>query len=332
MPSTSPADSPFHILLAGVIAVSLSVFFQEMLILYVIGIIGFLIRKKGILNEHSIEVLTQLILSLTLPFLILYSMDQPYNMEMAKQVFWLIPISVFILILSSGLALFIRKNLNLPENQHSVFEGLIIFGNQGFIGFALISSLFPDKGALYVTLFNFPYLILIWTYGIYLFVGKKEYVQWRKIFFNPGILSTLIGLFIFILPVHWPAVLSSIFKSVGSTTIPLSMLLIGALIANMSLNNFSLLKDKVLWMITGIKLLIVPLFLFPLLIFSFPFPMLVTAVLVSGMPSAPTIALYAQKFGGDMNYAAMGTLLTTLLSVLTIPVLYILLYFFYFTY
>lgn len=305
------------------------VFFQEMLVLYAIGIIGFLIRKKEILNEHSIEVLTQLILSLTLPFLILHSMDQPSNMKMDGQLFWLIPISALILILSCGLALFIRNILRLPENQHSVFEGLIIFGNQGFMGFALISSLFPDKGALYVTLFNLPYLILIWTYGIYLFVGKKEYVQWKKIFFNPGILSTLIGLWILILPIHWPAVLSAIFQSVGSTTVPLSMLLIGALIANMSLTNFSLLKNKTLWLITVVKLLLIPLLLFPVILFSLPFSILATAVLVSGMPSASTIALYAQKYGGDMNYAAMGTFLTTLLSVLTIPILYIILYFIY---
>ena len=286
-------------------------------------------RKKRILNEHSIDVLTQLILSLTLPCLILYSMDQPYQIGEARQLFWLIPISAFVLILFTGLALFLRKVLDLPRDKQSVFEGLIIFGNQGFIGFALISSIFPDKGALYVTLFNLPYLILIWTYGIYLFVGKEQSIQWKKIFLNPGILSTLIGLVVFILPVHWPVVLSHVFKSVGSTTIPLSMLLIGALIANMNHEHFSFLKDKTLWLVTGVKLLFIPLLLFPLTIFSLPFPMLATAVLVSGMPSAPTIALYAQKFGGNMNYAAMGTFLTTLLSVGTIPILYILLYLLY---
>ncbi|MCF3943799.1 AEC family transporter [Oceanobacillus alkalisoli] len=308
---------------------ALTVFFQEMIILYIIGLIGFLIKRKRIINEHSIDVVTQLILSLTLPCLILYSMDQPYQMGEARQLFWLIPISAFILILSAGLASVLRRVLDLPKDKQSVFEGLIIFGNQGFIGFALISNLFPDKGALYVTLFNLPYLILIWTYGIYLFVGKEQSIQWKKIFLNPGIFSTLIGLLIFMLPVHWPVVLSNVFKSVGSTTIPLSMLLIGALIANMNLDHFSFLKDKTLWLVTGVKLLFIPLLLFPITIFTLPFPMLATAVLVSGMPAAPTIALYAQKFGGDRNYAAMGTLLTTLLSVVTIPILYILLYFLY---
>lgn len=309
---------------------SFIVFFQEMLVLYTIGIVGFVARKKDILNEHSTQVLTQLILSLTLPFLILYSMDQPYNAKEAASLFWLIPISIFILLLSSILAFFLRKLMNVPENQQSVFEGLIIFGNQGFIGFALVSSLFPDKGALYVTLFNLPYLILIWTYGIYLFVRKKKFVQWSNIFFNPGILSTIIGLFIFILPFHWPGVVSKFFYSVGSTTIPLSMLLMGALIANMDLKKSLLyLKNKTMWVVTCVRLLIIPLLLFPLIFSTLPFPLLATAVLVSGMPAASTIALYAQKFGGDKNYAAMGAVWTTLLSVLTIPVLYVMLYYMY---
>ncbi|MFK4998435.1 AEC family transporter [Bacillus sp. N9] len=84
-----------------------------------------------------------------------------------------------------------------------------------------------------------------------------------------------------------------------------------------------------MWVVTVVRLMIIPLLIFPFILFSFPFPLLATAVLVSGMPSAPTIALYAQKFGGDTNYAAMGTVWTTLLSILTIPVLYILLYFIY---
>lgn len=313
-----------------VLTLSLVAFFQEIIVLYAIGFVGFFARKIDVLNKYSIGVLTQLILSLSLPSLILYTMGKPYNMYMTASLFWLIPISAFILTLSCVIAFLLRKYLNLPENQQSVFEGLIIFGNQGFIGFALISSLFPDNGALYIALFNLPYLIMIWTYGIYLFIGNQEYVQWRKVFLNPGILSTLIGLIIFTLPFHLPNMVLNILKSTGNITIPLSMLLIGALIANMNLKtSLHFLKDKTLWIVTCIRLIVIPLLLFPLIFFSLPFPLLATAVLVSGMPAAPTIALYAQKFGSDTNYAAIGSAWTTLLSILTIPVLYILLYFIY---
>lgn len=309
---------------------SLGIFLQEMLVLYIIGCIGFIARKKEILNHHASQVLTQLILNVTLPFLILYAMGQPHSSEITGKVFWLIPISVIILSIAVSFTFTLRKALPMPEERRSVFEGLIIFGNQGFIGFALVSSLFPEQGALFVSMFNLPYLILIWTYGIYLFVGNNENIPWKKIFLNPGILATCIGLIIFILPLHWPDMVSSLLNIVGSATIPLSMLLIGALLANMGLqHSYKLLKDKTIWTVTALRLIILPLLLFPLVFFSLPFPLIATAVLVTATPAAPTVALYAQTYGGDMNYAAVGSAWTTGLSVVTIPALYILLYGFY---
>jgi hypothetical protein len=302
-------------------------FFQEMLVLYSIGLIGFIARKREIMNEHAIHSLTQLILSLTLPFLILYSMGRPYQLEAAGVFFWLIPISVLILILSVLLAIFLRRQLQVPEDRKSAVEGLIIFCNQGFIGFALLTSLFPEYGALYVSLYNLPYLILIWTYGIYLFAGSKGNIPWKQLLFNPGILATWIGMVVFLSPYHWPRMVSSVLEMVGNTTIPLSMLLIGALLAHVNFKQtVSILKDKILWMVTAARLIIIPGLLFPLLLFPLPFPLLATAVLVSATPAAPTMALYAKKYGGDTDYAAFGSAWTTLLSVVTIPSLYILLY------
>ncbi|MCM3741327.1 AEC family transporter [Oceanobacillus luteolus] len=305
---------------------SFSIFLQEMLVLYIIGLIGFFARKKDILNQHATQVLTQLILNLTLPFLILYAMGQPYVSGVTGKVFWLIPISFLILSSAIILTFLLRKVLQLPDDRRRVLEGLVIFGNQGFIGFALLSSLFPEHGPLFVSIFNLPYLLLIWTYGVYLFVGNKGNIPWRKIFLNPGILATLIGILIFMLPIHWPVMLSALFNIVGNTTIPLSMLLIGALLANMQLKqSLVLLKDKTMWLVTGLRLIILPLLLLPIIFFSLPFPLAATAILVTATPAAPTIALYSQTYGGDTDYAAFGSAWTTLLSAFTIPMLYILL-------
>jgi hypothetical protein len=309
---------------------NLFLFIQDMLILYIIGFLGFIARKKGILSRHATQDLTQLLLTFTLPFLILYSMGQPYDLSEVGIYFWLIPISCLILLVAIGLARFIKRKISLPDERKSVFEGLVLFGNQGFIGFAIIWSLFPEQGVLYVSLFNLPYLILIWTYGIYLFAGKDEAIPWRKLLFNPGILATGIGILIFFLPFHWPRMFDHLFEMVGNTTIPLSMLLIGTMIANINIkHSIHLLKDKTVWGMAATRLLLIPLLLFPLLFFSLPFPLLATAILVSATPAAPTIALYAQKYNGDTEYAAIGSACTTVLSVVTIPILYVLLSFFY---
>ncbi|MDQ1143438.1 putative permease [Bacillus sp. SORGH_AS 510] len=297
-------------------------FFQEMLVLYSIAILGFFVRKKGVLNGNAIEVLTQLILNITLPALILFSLDTSFQFTLVKDFIWLVSMSLYVLTLSTILAFWMRKRSRLPETQKSVYEGLTIFGNQGFIGYAVSYILLGEQGILYSTIFNLCYLILIWTYGIYLFSKSKSTIDYKLIFFNPGIISTFIGLIMFFLPIRWPVFLSSGLESVGKMTIPLSMMMIGILIANVEWKKISIMiKNNYLWKSALVKLLVIPLLLLPFAGFV-SFPLLVIAVLVSGMPSAPTISLYSQRYGADTYFASLGVLLTTVLCILTLPLLY----------
>jgi malate permease and related proteins len=314
--------------MGGIIMYASGVFLQEIIVLYGIALLGFIARKIGILNDHANNVLTQLILNITLPALILFSLDISFSFTIIKEFLWLVSMSVFIMLLSIFLAYWMSRRSNLPAKQKSVYEGLIIFGNQGFIGYAVCYILMGVQGIVYLTIFNLFYLLLIWTYGIYLFRKDMEMINWRKTLMNPGILSTFIGILIFLLPIRLPDMLSRGFESVGTMTIPLSMMMVGILIANIKRKDFFIfLKNIYLWKSAMVKLLLIPLMLLPFAAFSVPHPLLVIAVLVSGMPSAPTISLYSQKYDADTSFASFGVLLTTLLCIITIPFLYLVLHF-----
>jgi malate permease and related proteins len=298
-------------------------FMQEMLVLYGMAGVGFIVRKTGILNEHANQVLTQLILFVTLPALILFSLDISFSSSIVPSMAWLILMSVFILAASCLLAFFMGRYARLPTKEKAVYQSLIIFGNQGFIGYAVIYILFQQEGIIYLTLFNLCYLVLIWTYGVYLFTSNKQAINWRSIFLNPGILSTLTGLAILLTPLQFPEPVQNGLESVGKMTIPLSMMVIGSLIANVNLRGFlPSLKNSYLWKAAVVRLLVIPLLLVSFAFFSMPSPLLNIAVIVSGMPSAPTTSLYAQKYGADPVFASFGVLLSTLLCVVTIPFLY----------
>lgn len=300
------------------------VFLQEMASLYGIALLGFIIRRSGVLNEHANDVLTQLILYITLPALILFSLDIAFSFTLLVEFFWLVIMSIYVLVASIFLAIWMKRRSHLPTQQRSVYEGLILFGNQGFIGYAVVFIIFGQEGIIYLTIFNICYLFLIWSYGIYLFSRNQGVVNWKQIFLNPGIVSTCIGLVVFLLPISWPPVVSNGLEMVGKMTVPLSMLIIGSLIANIKIGSlFSLLKNQSLWKIALAKLIFIPLLLLPFAAISVPPSLLFIAVIVSGMPSAPTISLYAQKFGGDAFFASLGVMVTTLLCTITIPILYI---------
>ncbi|MBW8351080.1 AEC family transporter [Bacillus sp. IITD106] len=301
-------------------------FIREMLVLYMIALLGFITRKRGILNEYADEVLTQLVLYITLPALILFSLDIPFSIQVIHELFWLVLMSIYILVISILLAAKMRKSSHLPEKQKNVYEGLTIFGNQGFIGYAVSFILLKEQGIVYLTMFNICYLILIWTYGVHIFTKGQNRIQWRKILLNPGIVATFIGLLVLFFPFSWPDIISRSLESVGKMTVPLSMIMIGSLLAKVHYKEVpSLLNNFYLWKSAMTKLIIIPLCLLPFMALSTPFSLLLIAVIISGMPSAPTISFYAQKYGGDTLFASAGVLLTTLLCLLTIPLLYFLL-------
>ncbi|MBO1003008.1 AEC family transporter [Pseudogracilibacillus auburnensis] len=302
-------------------------FLQEMFVLYAIAIVGFIVRKKGILNEHASHVLTPLILYITLPALIIFSLDTSFSITVLTEFLWLVSMSIYILLLSVCFASWMGRRSALPERQRSVYEGIIIFGNQGFIGYAVSFILLGEQGIIYLTMFNICYLILIWTYGIYLFNKEKGMIDWKNIFLNPGILSTIIGLLLFLSPIRLPTTVSNGLELIGKMTIPLSMMMIGILIANVKGFPCKQVTNKYLWKATITRLIIIPLFLLPFFALPVPISVLFIAVVVSGMPSAPTISLYAQKYGADTFFGSLGVLLTTVLCIISIPFLYVVVHF-----
>lgn len=306
------------------------IFMIEMLLLYGISAIGFVACKIGILNQQATMALTQLILYITLPCLILVSLDITFSITIVKEFLWLLLMSFVAMTGAILVAAWIRKRADLPESQTKVYESLMIFGNQGFIGYAVIYILFQEQGIIYLTIFNIYYLILIWTYGIYLFTKKTKTIDWKKILLNPGIVSTLIGLVFLFSPLYIPSRIGSTLDSIGAMTIPLSMIVIGCLIADIDLKRMTrFLRNRYIWISAFVRLLFIPMLLLPFYFGNLVFPLLATAVIVAGMPAASTISLYAHKFGSDSYFASIGVLVTTFLCLFTIPILYMTVNFLY---
>lgn len=302
---------------------TISSFLLAMIPLYIMAVIGFTARKLRIFNQHANQVITQLMLYITLPALILFSLQTTFSIDLLIDFIWLIIMSIFVLSISVLMAARLRKKAALPAKQKSVFESLIIFGNQGFIGFAVIYILMAEQGIIYLTMFNICYLILIWTYGIYLFTKHEQSINWCMLFFNPGILATLVGLGMLVLPFSWPGIILTIFEDVGKMTIPLSMILIGSFLADIKKKDFIQYgKNRYIWLAAISKLLILPLTLFVFVFLPVPHALIIVAMLTSAMPSATTTSIYAQKFGADAPFASFGVILTTILCIITIPIIY----------
>ncbi|WP_368653782.1 AEC family transporter [Ornithinibacillus sp. 4-3] len=294
---------------------------QEMMVLYGFAIIGFTAMKFNILNKSSIDVLSKLILNVTLPCLIIHSLDKTFTFTMLKDFIWLLLISLYVLAVATLLAHWMGKRLQHNKNKRATYESLIIFGNQGFIGYAVVMALFGEEEIIYLVIFNIFYLILIWTYGIYLFTKNNGEFTIKGLL-NSGLMSTIIGIIILLLPIKLNFIISKTLEEVGNITVPLSMIFIGSLLAVVKYKDLCrMIKDIYIWLATILRLIAIPILVLPFLYLSIHPKLIMIAFIVSGMPSAPTTSLYAQKYGGDIQFSSIGVLLSTVLSLITIPLL-----------
>jgi len=162
--------------------------------------------------------------------------------------------------------------------------------------------------------FNFS----VWTYGVMLFKEAHDKKEIKKIFKNPGIIAVFIGLFIMVFSIKIPGVLLSTMNMVGGLTTPISMLIIGSLLA---VTNFKLaLKDLSLYYGSMIKLLIIPGVLYFIgAIFHEASIVLKCLILMQAMPAAAFTTIFAENYDKEKEYAVMIVSFSTAVSVLTIP-------------
>src|SRR5690625_2426970 len=140
---------------------STNAFIQAMLPLYIMSFIGFTARKIKILNTHANHVITQLMLYITLPALILFSLNISFSLELLTSFVWLITMSFFVLSLSMFIGKWLRRKAVLPQQQKSVYESLIIFGILGFFGFSIILFVLVEQVIIYLFFLHIFFFLLI---------------------------------------------------------------------------------------------------------------------------------------------------------------------------
>ena len=203
-----------------------------------------------------------------------------------------------------------------------------VMGNVGFFGMPVVRALFPGapEAAVYSCVFNISLNILAWTVGVFTLTGEKRYISLRAAFLNPTVLSVAAGLVLYILKAKtWlPALLQDGFRTIGAMSTPLCMLILGIRLATMDFRK--LFTTPLVWLIAAGKLLVFPLFCY-LLVLSFPFdPVFRGSILIlAATPCASILLNLAEIHHNGQELAANCALLTTLLSVATIPLLSLLL-------
>jgi predicted permease len=277
---------------------------------------GIILRKKGILHEEAKAVLTDLVIYFILPCNIISSFLIEFNRKVLMKFAIILVIASLIqvvcLILANSLY---RKE---PGGRKKVLQYGTVCSNAGFMGNPIAEGVYGAQGLMFASIFLIPQRIVMWSAGVSYFTespDRKTVV--KKVLTHPCIIAVYIGVFFLVTQLKMPEFLENTIRGVGGCTTTVSMVLIGTILAEVKL------KSILDWGI--VKYTVIRLFLIPFMVyiacrlFSID-PMLSgVSVLLAGMPAGSTTAILAAKYEGDYIFATKCVVVTTLLSLVTIP-------------
>ena len=280
---------------------------------------GVLIKKLKIIDAAGRKMLSDLLIDVILPCNIVESFlgGMVFPDGFARNCLLAVGLSAVIQLMSIyGSKLLFRK---YPREQRSVLSYGLICSNSSFVGLPVARLLFGDLGVIYTSMFQIPLRFTMLTAGLSLFTSVSRKDAFRKLVRHPCIIAVFAGLLLMAAPVSLPGFLDSAVASVSSCTVPVSMFVIGTILADAPIR--SMFSKPVLWY-TCLRLVLYPLLLCVLLKpLHLDTTLTNVCILMTGMPAGSTGSILADKYDCDAVFASQIAFASTLCSILTIPLL-----------
>lgn len=295
---------------------------NQVLILFIILVIGAVAGKTGIIADGASKKLSELLLYVTSPMMVLGSFFFEYSAEkMRNGLLVLLVGSAFFLFTIFTSSILFRKYDNKLK---PILRFTAVFSNCGYMGLPMMKALFGEEGVFLGSFYVVAFNLFVWTFGLAMFSESKEkggiWKSLRKALLNPALIAVYVGIIIFIFQLPVPHAVQDAVNYVGNMTMPLSMLIIGALISYV--NTKTLLNDFKAYLACVVRLIAMPFLAYGILSFI-GLPKIVVAVVVTAvsMPIAATTTIFAEMFDKDSVFASKTVTLSTIFSIITAPLI-----------
>lgn len=356
------------------------VMLQQMIVMFLMMAVGYLCYRKQILTEEVSKKVSAIVVNVANPCMILSSALTDQQMQ-GKELVQTLAIVVMMYVFLLVMAQLLPRILCIQKESRGAYAAMTVFANIGFMGFPVLAAMYDNGALLYGAVFQIPFNILIYTYGVAVLTrkqgacakaepnvkaevdvktepdvnaepngktgerqdaqgitaavnGKSENiengseqqgklqgtVEIVKKIFNIGVIACIAAMLLYFLQTPVPSFLQAFITNLGNLTAPLSMMIIGASLAQMPLKELFL--DKKLLLFSLVKLLLLPA-VWMIMVNRVAEQEILRGVCLVMMatPAGSMTAMLAQQYGGDYETASRGVALTTVLSVITMPLL-----------
>ena len=291
---------------------------MQVLTLFLLMLCGFGAAKSKLMDEKHIAGLNTLVLSFAQPCLILSSMQRDRSPDLIRDLL-LVFVFTCIIIAVSGLIAhrLFRKE---PTDRRAVLTNLSMVSNCGFMGYPVITAALGEEALIYAALYVSAFNLMSWTLCAYYF-GGKDAMRPAQLLKSPSLLAVIGGMLLFLTGWRLPGFVNNAMSMLGDTTTPLAMFVIGTRLVSLRKEH---LTDRSLLGACSLRLLIFPLVV--LLLTFTPLPRMVTSALFlcTAMPCAALTAMMSELYDSDRALASRGVALSTALSMVTVPILLLL--------
>lgn len=286
------------------------------MMMFLLVVIGYIIRKKGIVGGEGRKNMVDLCLYITLPFNIVNAFLGKWDWSMLFSSGLILLLSIGYNVVSILISAFLFKKEE-DKQQKTLRYGTIV-SNGSFLGNPVLEGVYGTTGLFYASLFMLPVRVVVWTVGVSVFLkGHKENAL-KKVLTHPCIVAMYVGAFIMFTGITLPSFLQNTISGISSSNTPLSMMLVGMMLAEINPKG---LINKTMVFYTFIRLIGISAIIFAITAFLPIDPMLRgITVIMAGMPAPITTALLASKYGGDEKCATGMIFLSTIASLVTLPI------------
>lgn len=290
--------------------------FEMQGMLFTIMILGYIFRKAGMISDEGKSLLTDLVLYVTLPASIIKSFQIEFNHQILVS-------CIVVIVVAAGIQvgawlLGMIPYPGFPDERKKVLQYATICSNAGILGNPIAEGIFGSMGLLYASIYTIPQRTFMWSIGLTYFTQAPDMKTLiKKVSTHPCIVSVVIGMLIMVFQIPVQGFLSLTIKNIAGGNTFLAMSLVGTILAEVPFRSLPE-KDTVYY--SFIRLFFIPFLVYLACHFA-QVDSLVTgvSVVLSGMPSASVTAVLAAKYGKDEVFATKCVVLSTLLSMVTVP-------------
>lgn len=289
-----------------------------MLVLFILISIGFLCGKKGLINENAAKKMTDIVLYVVTPCVMISAFQKEFSGDTAIKILIAAAAAIVILVFSTLLARLVIRDKN--ESRKKVLQFSVIFSNCGFMSLPLQKELLGEDGWFYGSIFVAVFNIFVWTYGLLDMSGDKKQLSIKKLVFNPGIMGAAVAIILFVCRIKLPEIVIQPVTHLANLNTPVPMLIIGFYLSRAKLKDA--FSDVGTYIAMSLRLVIIPVIVtFIMALLKLDKTMMIAFVIACSAPTAASTTMFAAKFNHDVELSVGVVAASTILSIITMPLI-----------